>query len=132
MSAPPKTAPDSTATYFWLSREGAAEAAPAEGFWNDFGALARKAEANPWLISAYDFDSDFPNWEMHPEGDEIFFAQSGDFTMTLERDGVRSDHPLKGGESFVIPRGAWHFLKVHAPGRIVVVTAGKGTQHRPA
>lgn len=126
-----RAAPDSTATYFWLSRDGAAEAVPAENFWSDFAELERKAEANPWLISAYDFDSDFPHWEMHPEGEEIFFAQSGDFLLTLDRDGARSEHALKGGESFVIPRGAWHFLKVRTPGRIVIVTAGKGTRHRP-
>lgn len=131
MSAPSKPAPDSTATYFWLSRDGAAEAVPADGFWSDFAELERKANANPWLISVYDFDADFPHWEMHPEGDEIFFAQSGDFVLTLERNGARSDHPLKGGESFLIPKGAWHFMKVNTPGRIVVVTAGKGTQHRP-
>ena len=122
---------DSALTYFWLSKDGAAEAAPAEGFWSDFTALERKSQANPWLAGVYDFDADFPHWEMHPEGDEIFFAQSGSFVATLEQDGVRADHALKGGETLLIPRGAWHFLKVLEPGRIVVITAGRGTQHRP-
>ena len=131
MSAAPKAAPDSTATYFWLSPQGAAIAVPADGFWSDFAALEAMSQANPWLVTTHDFTGDFPHWEMHPEGEEVFLAQSGVFTLTLEQDGARTEHALKGGESFMIPRGAWHFVKVHEPGRIVVLTAGKGTQHRP-
>jgi mannose-6-phosphate isomerase-like protein (cupin superfamily) len=123
---------DSTQTYFWLSGDGAAEPAAADGFWSDFAALERKSQASPWLVTTHLFDSDFAHWEMHPEGDEIFFAQSGSFVATLEQDGARADHALKGGETLLIPKGAWHFLKVLEPGRIVVITAGRGTQHRPA
>lgn len=68
MSADPKPAPDSTATYFWLSGQGAAEAVPADGFWSDFALLEQKSQDNPWLISAYDFDADFPHWEMIRRG----------------------------------------------------------------
>jgi len=131
VSPAPGSADDSTGTFFWLSSSGRATADPADGFWSDFARLDDMAAANPWLVGTYDFAEDFPHWEMHPEGDEIFIAQSGDFVLTLERDGTRSDHSLKGGQSFVIPRGAWHVLRVIAPGRIVVLTAGKGTQHRP-
>ncbi len=130
MGAAPKSAPDSTAAYFWLSPGGAAEAVSADGFWNDFAAIGRKAETSAFLVTAFDLDADFPHWEMHPEGDELLIAQSGAYRAILEQDGARSEHGLAAGQTLLIPRGAWHFLKTLEPGRIVFVTAGKGTQHR--
>ena len=76
-------------------------------------------------------EKDMPHWEMHPSGDELLVALSGEFEVLLQ-DG-RSDRsvPLAAGKAFLVPYGMWHRLKVKTAGEVVFVTPGKGTQHRP-
>jgi uncharacterized cupin superfamily protein len=38
---------------------------------------------------------------------------------------------LRAGDAYVIPKGAWHTVKVLEPCRMLHVTMGAGTQHRP-
>lgn len=41
---------------------------------------------------------------------------------------IRLDEP---GALLLVPRGAWHTARVHAPSLGLFVTAGAGTEHRP-
>jgi len=38
---------------------------------------------------------------------------------------------LPAGRLLVIPKGVWHTAKVTGPSRLLAITAGSGTQHRP-
>jgi quercetin dioxygenase-like cupin family protein len=56
----------------------------------------------------------------------------GKATFLLDlSDGVR-EIALAAGRLLVIPRGVWHSAKVSQPARLLAITAGHGTQHRPA
>lgn len=82
------------------------------------------------LLGSSRMEKDMPHWEMHPSGDELLVALSGEFDLVLQ-DG-RSDHvvELKSGRAFLVPFGVWHKLRVKTPGEILFVTPGKGTQQR--
>jgi hypothetical protein len=74
---------------------------------------------NSWLISEYEFTSDWPTWEMHPNGDEFVYLLSGSVDLLLEQpEGVRA-LSLRGSAAVLVPRGIWHTAKVHAPSRML-------------
>jgi mannose-6-phosphate isomerase-like protein (cupin superfamily) len=97
-------------------------------FWET---IDQKAELQAGrLLGAYKLEKDMPHWEMHPAGDELVVALSGEFELVLQ-DG-RTDHvvELKAGQAYLVPFGAWHRLKVKSAGDVLFVTPGKGTQLR--
>jgi len=74
---------------------------------------------------------DWPIWERHPGGDEILILLSGELEMVLEtRTGIRKTR-LKAGQTFVVPRDTWHRALVKKPGKLMFITPGAGTEHRP-
>jgi len=84
------------------------------------------------LLSAMATGADWAHWEMHPAGDEILFMLEGNATFVLDLpDGLR-EVVLITGRLLMIPRGVWHTAKVSEPARLLAITAGSGTQHRPA
>ena len=63
--------------------------------------------------------------------DEIVRLMSGSAELQLEwPTGIQAVH-LRAGDAYVIPKGAWHTLKVAESCRILHITMGAGTQHRP-
>jgi mannose-6-phosphate isomerase-like protein (cupin superfamily) len=123
---------DPSHTYVHLAADGAATSLPGgEAFWSLPDAqLDRHGQS--WLISEFECASDWPSWEMHPHADEFVYLLSGTANMLLELpDGVQSV-ALHGRGAVVVPRGVWHTAKVSAPSRMLFVTMGAGTQHRPA
>lgn len=82
------------------------------------------------LFGATRMEKDTAHWEMHPAGDELLVALGGAFEVVLQ-DG-RTDHvvELAGGQAFLVPYGVWHRVRVKAPGEMLFVTPGKGTQQR--
>lgn len=87
-----------------------------------------------YLVTSHDYAADWPNWEMHPNGDEIVALLSGAATLVLEApDGGRSEVNLtKAGSYVLVPRGTWHTAKTKVPTTMFFITAGEGTRHRPA
>ena len=85
------------------------------------------------LITAGYSETDWSSWERHPAGDEIVMLLDGEATLVIESpDGAEYDVALAGSGSYaVVPRGCWHTLRVHAPCRTLIVTPGRGTEHRP-
>jgi mannose-6-phosphate isomerase-like protein (cupin superfamily) len=69
--------------------------------------------------------------EMHPDGDELLFAVSGRFDVTLELDAGPRDLQLRAGDALVVPRGVWHLVTMQEPGQLVHVTPGPNGDHRP-
>lgn len=123
---------DPSETYVHLSETGGAQQLPGgERFWSmpeseldHFG--------QGWLITEFECSSDWASWEMHPHGDEFVYLLSGAAVLHLELSaGVRSV-PLVGHSAVLVPSGVWHTAEVSAPSRMLFVTRGHGTQHRPA
>jgi len=85
------------------------------------------------LVSTHAFDSPWPNWEMHPAGDEIVLLLLGDAELVLEMpDGEQTVHLWQPGDYAIVPRGTWHTARPNLPSRMLFVTPGEGTQNRDA
>ena len=127
--------------YLLLEPDGDAVVLPGGGeFWGqlmsgnatDRGIRQLMGSDKGRLLSALTMAADWTNAEMHPAGDEILFMLEGKATFVLElSDGLR-DIALGAGRLLVIPKGVWHTAKVSEPARLLAITAGLGTQHRPA
>jgi quercetin dioxygenase-like cupin family protein len=72
-----------------------------------------------------------PYWELHPSGDELLVALSGEFEVLLQDGSNDTSATLSAGQVFLVPFGVWHRVRVKTPGEILFITPGKGTQHRP-
>ena len=115
-------------TFLALTGQGGAQAL--EGA--HFGERLSKAPADmAYLVGVYPFAADWPHWEMHPNGHEVLVFLEGRLEMTLEQDGARRTVEVGPGSTLVIPPGAWHTARVIEPGRMLGITYGDGTQHRP-
>ena len=93
--------------------------------------LSKAAPDMAYLVGVYRFEADWPHWEMHPQGHEVLVILEGRLEMTLEEHGVRRTIDAGAGETMIVPPGAWHIARIIEPGRLLGVTYGDGTQHRP-
>lgn len=117
---------DPQTTYVQLGADGTAAALAAAGFWD-----MPAAGDDGWLVTEFAFAEDWPNWEMHPLGDEFVYLLAGAVDLLLEQDGALRVIALRDSGAVLVPRGAWHTAKVKAPSRMLFVTRGAGTQQRP-
>jgi mannose-6-phosphate isomerase-like protein (cupin superfamily) len=125
---------DLTSTYLRVRSDGSIEPLPVdEGFWERLASGALGSFRDEYLVSCHTFDTDWPVWEMHPNGDEIVCLLSGSVTFVLEREGGEEAVRLtRSGAYVIVPKGTWHTAKVGSAARMLFITAGEGTQHRKA
>ncbi|NMH59538.1 cupin domain-containing protein [Alteromonas ponticola] len=84
------------------------------------------------LISTFEFDKDWSNWEKHPHGDEIVVLLSGSVTLIIERDSCQQTVQLDYAGTFaVVPRDSWHTATTNTLSKLLFITPGENTQHRP-
>jgi mannose-6-phosphate isomerase-like protein (cupin superfamily) len=122
---------DPRQTYVHLAADGAATELPGgDAFWSQSDAELDRF-GRGWLVAEFQFDADWPNWEMHPDADEFVYLLSGSADLLLEGPGGTETIALRERAAVLVPRGAWHTATVHAPSRMLHVTMGSGTQHRP-
>jgi hypothetical protein len=123
---------DPRETYVRLTPSGAAQQLPGgDRFWS-----LPEPEINRlshgWLVTEFEFSSDWSNWEMHPAAEEFVYLLSGAAVLLLEQpDGIQ-EVSLARRAAVVIPKGVWHTAKVSQPSRMLFITMGRGTQHRAA
>lgn len=117
-------------TYIHLDSDGVATSVPGGA---EFWALTPdqiKGFGKGWLISEYQFDADWPTWEMHPNADEYVYLLSGEIALHLDEPGGLRVVSISGNGAVVVPRGIWHTAKVKRPCRMLHVTMGAGTEIR--
>ena len=126
--------------YLLLEPDGAAVLLPGGGdFWSqlmsgnptDPGIRQLIGSEHGRLLSALSMGADWKNWEMHPAGDEMLFMLEGKATFVLDLSDGLKEVALNPGRLLVIPKGVWHTAKVSEPARLLAITTGQGTQHRP-
>jgi len=98
---------------------------------SDPGIRRLMTSENGRLLSALSMGADWTEWEMHPAGDEILFMLEGKATFLLDLADSLREITLGAGRLLVIPKGVWHTAKVGEPARLLAITAGLGTEHRP-
>jgi len=122
-------------TFVWLAADGSARPLEVtESFWPDLmaGRLVPSEPAGR-LVSFYRFDADWDAWERHPAGEELVCLVSGALDLLLETpDGTRVVALREPGAFALVPRNTWHSARVPEPCQALFVTAGAGTEHRPA
>ncbi|AXA91291.1 cupin [Massilia sp. YMA4] len=121
---------DPQSTYVHLGEDGAATPLSAAGFW-DMPAADAARFGGGWTITEFTFSDDWSNWERHPAGDEFVYLLAGAADLWLELNGALRIVALQGSGAVLVPRGTWHTARIKAPSRMLFVTRGEGTEHRP-
>ncbi|MEO8307248.1 MAG: cupin domain-containing protein [Pseudomonadota bacterium] len=86
-----------------------------------------------YLVTTSSFREDWPNWERHTNGDEIVCLLSGAVTFVFERENGNEEVSLGDvGEFVFVPQGVWHTARTSVPTLMLFITAGEGTEGRPA
>lgn len=80
------------------------------------------------LVMASAMTADWDGWEMHPAGDEVILVTEG--TVRVHTDGA-DPIEVSAPDLVLMPAGTWHTMDVVEAARVVTITAGAGTQHRP-
>ena len=124
---------DFSSTCLRLRADASIEALPIDNtFWQRMMSGELGNFHNEFLITCGTFDRDWPNWEMHPNGDEIVCLLSGSVTFILEEPHRTQEIALSDNGSYVVvPKGTWHTAKPRGQCRMLFITPGEGTQHRP-
>jgi mannose-6-phosphate isomerase-like protein (cupin superfamily) len=100
-------------------------------FWQKIASGQLGSFRNEYLVTTQGCETDWPHWEMHPNGDEVVCLLSGACVFIFDVGTTERRVPMEGTGSFVIvPKGTWHTAKVAQPCRLLFITAGEGTQHR--
>jgi len=87
--------------------------------------------ADGFVVGLADLTQDPPHrGERHPDGDELVLVVSGRATVTLE-SAPAAPLELGPGEACVIPMGEWHRIHPIEPTRLVYITPGPRSEHRP-
>ena len=117
-------------TYLFIDGAGGlVQQAVGPTFWTD---IAANPNAGDTMISAGSGRGDWKHWEMHPAGAEVLVMLEGAPRIWLDHsDGRLEAVETKPGATVIVPRGAWHRAEAKAPYKILYITYGKGTTHRP-
>ncbi len=121
---------DATDTYVHLAEGPEVSVIPVTAeFWSTIDERTELQTGR--LVTATTVDTDWDTWEMHPDGDELIVVTEGRVRLHLD-DGTRtSDVTVAAPEFVVMPAGTWHTADSLGPARLLIVTWGAGTQHRP-
>jgi mannose-6-phosphate isomerase-like protein (cupin superfamily) len=126
------TAPfDPRETYVELADAGSGTEIPVTpDFWPEVMSGQRRIDGR--LVTAFRIAADIDHWESHPKGEELLIALSGQLLIVLETADGQREVLLSAGLAVLVPRGVWHTIRVREPGDLIAITAGEGTEHRPA
>ena len=125
---------DISSTFLRLRPDASVEALTVDDtFWPRIATGKLGNFHNEFLVASGNYEADWPMWEMHPNGDEIVCLLSGSATFLLEQPGGTREIALnKSGAYVLVPKGTWHTARVTGPCRMLFITPGEGTQHRPS
>ena len=124
------TAFDLERTYLFIDGAGGL-AAQAVGphFWSE---IASNPKAGGTMISASEGSGDWDRWEMHPQGAEVLVILEGAPRIWLQHPDGRLEAVAAGpGATVIVPASAWHRAECDHPYKILYITYGPGTTHRP-
>ncbi|TDT15478.1 hypothetical protein BDK89_1049 [Ilumatobacter fluminis] len=83
------------------------------------------------LVTSFEMNADWDVWEMHPKGDELILVTEGKVRFRLDDDATVAELVVEAPEYVIVPTGVWHTADAMGPARLVIITWGDGTTHRP-
>jgi mannose-6-phosphate isomerase-like protein (cupin superfamily) len=121
---------DLETTYLSLDPDGHVTPLPVgPEFWKTIG--ENKAIKGA-LVTVSKAEGDWTHWEMHPHGDEVLVLLEGETRIVFERPaGRKESFDLKAGSTLVVPAGTWHRAENQRQVRMLFITHGTGTEHKP-
>mgnify|MGYP006288982691 CR=1 FL=1 len=82
------------------------------------------------LLAEHAFETDWPTWEIHPDGDELIVLLRGRGELVLREQGRDRTVALEKPGAFVrVPRRTWHTARIAEPTAMLFVTPGAGTRN---
>jgi len=115
-------------TYLSLDGQGGLARHSVEGFWEG---IDSNTDLLGTLVAAFVSTEDWPHWEMHPAGEEVLVLVEGRMTLLLDEPGGERRVEMAPGATCVVPRGVWHRALVAETSKVIGITYGASTQHRP-
>jgi mannose-6-phosphate isomerase-like protein (cupin superfamily) len=97
-------------------------------FWKTIG---ENPTAGGTLVTVSAGEGDWKHWEMHPSGDEVLVLLQGHVRMVFEKPDGEQTFDLSPGATLIVPAGTWHRAQDQKNVRMLFVTYGKGTSHKP-
>lgn len=120
-------------TYAHVRDDGRMHSIPAgENFWQALGEGRFPELDSGRLLSAFEFSEDWSSWERHPAGEELVLLLTGACDLLLE--GETSEQRIRlerVGDYVLVPKNVWHTARTDRPTRLLFLTPGLGTEHRP-
>lgn len=127
------TSHDILDTYLHFRDHGRADTVPlTDTFWQQL-ADGQRDELNAGrLMTAFEFSEPWTSWERHPAGEELGLLLTGAVSLRLDEGGVERVVELASPGAYVlIGRGVWHTARPLQPSKMLFLTPGAGTEHRP-
>lgn len=84
------------------------------------------------LMAVFSGEGDWDHREMHPEGDEVLVLLEGEMRMVFDRPEGLEVLFMSPGTTVVVPAGVWHRGLDQRGAKLLAITYGAGTEHRPA
>jgi mannose-6-phosphate isomerase-like protein (cupin superfamily) len=121
---------DLETTYLGLDGVGEVKQLPVgPDFW---AAIDSNPDIRGSLVAVFGGEGDWPHWEMHPKGDEVLVLLEGSMRMVFDRPEGLEVLFMAPGTTVVVPAGVWHRGLDQRAVKLLAITYGEGTEHRPA
>ena len=115
----------------YLALDGAGSVTPlpvGPDFWKT---ITGNPAASGTLVTVNTSEGDWKHWEMHPKGDEVLVLLEGEMQVVFERPKGNETHDMHPGSTLVVPAGVWHRARAQRNARMLFITFGAGTSHKP-
>lgn len=124
------TALDPRTTYLDLAGYGESRAIPVtDTFWPDL--MQGKLRFEGRMLGSSAVDGAWSHWERHPKGEEVLLMLDGEATFECD-DGEKTwTVHIPTHQLYVVPANVWHRATA-GQGKLLYITPGEGTDHRPA
>jgi mannose-6-phosphate isomerase-like protein (cupin superfamily) len=124
---------DILGTYLHVRDDGRTDAIPVtDSFWEELASGAHPQLDEGRLLSAFTFSESWSSWERHPHGEELVMLLSGSALVVFEESGQERTMELDEPGSYVlVPRNVWHTARTSVPTKMLFLTPGAGTEHKP-
>jgi mannose-6-phosphate isomerase-like protein (cupin superfamily) len=97
-------------------------------FWKT---IDQNSVARGTMVTVNSSEGDWDHWEIHPKGDEVLVLLEGEMQVVFENHEGDKVFDLLPGGTLIVPAGTWHRAQRQKNVRMLFITYGEGTAHKP-